>query len=159
MKGPMNTYEGNYFGTGLRVAIVLSRFNDLIGNRLLDGALDALRRHDVPEDNITLARVPGAFEIPVVAQELAKTGQYHAVICLGAVIRGATAHFDYVAGPLASNLASIAVQTGVPILFGVLTTDTIEQAIERAGTKAGNKGADVAIAAIETANVLRAIRG
>ncbi len=154
----MNTYEGNLLGTGLRFAVVLSRFNDLIGNRLLEGALDTLRRHGVSDDDISLARVPGAFEIPVVAQEMAKTGRYHAVICLGAVIRGATAHFDYVAGPLASSLASISLQTGVPILFGVLTTDTIEQAVERAGTKAGNKGADVAAAAIETADVLRAIR-
>jgi 6,7-dimethyl-8-ribityllumazine synthase len=154
----MNTYEGDLIGTDLRIGIVLSRFNDLIGNRLLDGALDTLRRHGVPENGISLARVPGAFEIPLVAQEMAKTGKYHAVICLGAVIRGATAHFDYVAGPLASSLASIALATGVPVLFGVLTTDTIEQAIERAGTKAGNKGADVAAAAIETANLLRSLR-
>jgi 6,7-dimethyl-8-ribityllumazine synthase len=154
----MNTYEGDLIGTGLRIGIVLSRFNDLIGNRLLDGASDTLRRHGVSEDGISLARVPGAFEIPLAAQEMAKTGKYHAVICLGAVIRGATAHFDYVAGPLASSLASIALATGVPILFGVLTTDTIEQAIERAGTKAGNKGADVAVAAIETANLLRSLR-
>jgi len=146
-------------GTDLRIAIVLSRFNNFIGDRLLEGALDALYRHGVAEESVELARVPGAYEIPVIAQELAKTGKYDAVVCLGAVIRGATAHFDYVAGPLASSLASIGLSTGVPILFGVLTTDTIEQAVERAGSKAGNKGADVALAAIETANVLKQIRG
>lgn len=154
----MNIYEGVLAGADLHIAIVLSRFNDLIGNRLLEGAIDTLRRHGVAENCIDLARVPGAFEIPVVVQELAKTGKYQAVICLGAVIRGATAHFDYVAGPMASSLATIALQTGVPVLFGVLTTDTIEQAIERAGTKAGNKGVDVAVAAIEMANLLRAVR-
>ena len=144
--------------SGLRFAVVLSRFNSLIGDRLLEGALDMLRRHGASEDDITLARVPGAFEIPLAASEMAKKGTFDAVICLGAVIRGATAHFDYVAGPMASGLANIAVQTGVPVLFGVLTTDTIEQALERAGTKAGNKGADVAAAAIEMANLLREIR-
>lgn len=144
--------------SGLRFGVVLSRFNSLVGDRLLEGALDTLRRHGAVDDDITLARVPGAFEIPLVASEMAKGGTFDAVICLGAVIRGATAHFDYVAGPLASGLASIAVQTGVPVLFGVLTTDTIEQALERAGTKAGNKGADVAAAAIEMANLLRKIR-
>lgn len=154
----MESHEGALIGTGLRVAIVLGRFNSLIGDRLLEGALSTLRRHGVAEENITVARVPGAFEIPLAAQELAKTGRYSAVVCLGAVIRGATAHFDYVAGPLASGLANIALQTGVPVLFGVLTTDTIEQALERAGTKAGNKGADVAAAAIEMANLLIEIR-
>ena len=154
----MVTHEGAMIASSLRFAIVLSRFNSLIGDRLLEGALDTLRRHGATEDDITLARVPGAFEIPLAASELAKTGTFDAVICLGAVIRGATAHFDYVAGPLASGLATIAVQTGVPVLFGVLTTDTIEQALERAGTKAGNKGADVAAAAIEMANLLRKIR-
>lgn len=154
----MESYEGTLIGTGLRVAIVLGRFNSLIGDRLLEGALSTLRRHGVADEDITVARVPGAFEIPLVAQELAKTGRYGAVICLGAVIRGATAHFDYVAGPMASSLANIALQTGVPVLFGVLTTDTIEQALERAGTKAGNKGADVAAAAIEMANLLTDIR-
>ncbi|MDQ2687229.1 MAG: 6,7-dimethyl-8-ribityllumazine synthase, partial [Armatimonadota bacterium] len=121
----MESYEGTLIGTGLRVAIVLGRFNSLIGDRLLEGALSTLRRHGVADDNITVARVPGAFEIPLAAQEFAKTGCYGAVICLGAVIRGATAHFDYVAGPMASSLANIALQTGVPVLFGVLTTDTI----------------------------------
>ena len=154
----MKIHEGALIASGLRIAIVLSRFNSLVGDRLLEGALDTLKRHGASDDEITLARVPGAFEIPLAASALAKTGQYDAVICLGAVIRGATAHFDYVAGPLASGLASIAVETGVPILFGVLTTDTIEQALERAGTKAGNKGADVAAAAIEMANLLKTIR-
>ena len=152
----MKTLEGNLIATDLTIAIVLSRFNSLIGDRLLEGALDTLRRHGVSDDGITLAWVPGAFEIPLAASMLAKSGKYEAVICLGAVIRGATAHFDYVAGPMASGLASIAVETGVPVLFGVLTTDTIEQALERAGTKAGNKGADVAAAAIEMANLLKA---
>ena len=151
----MKTLEGNLIAADLTVAIVLSRFNSLIGDRLLEGALDTLRRHGMSDDGVMLARVPGAFEIPLAASMLAKSGKYDAVICLGAVIRGATAHFDYVAGPMASNLASIAVETGVPILFGVLTTDTIEQALERAGTKAGNKGADVAAAAIEMANLLK----
>jgi len=154
----MVTHEGAMLASGLRFGVVLSRFNSLVGDRLLEGALDTLRRHGAVDDDITLARVPGAFEIPLVASEMAKGGTFDAVICLGAVIRGATAHFDYVAGPLASGLASIAVQTGVPVLFGVLTTDTIEQALERAGTKAGNKGADVAAAAIEMANLLRKIR-
>jgi len=154
----MKTHEGALIATGLRFGIVLSRFNALIGDRLLEGALDTLRRHGAADDDITLARVPGAFEIPLAASAMANSKAHDAVICLGAVIRGATAHFDYVAGPLASGLASIAVQTGVPILFGVLTTDTIEQALERAGTKAGNKGADVAAAAIEMANLLETIR-
>lgn len=154
----MEMFEGALTGAGLRVGIVLSRFNSLIGDRLLEGALDTLRRHGVADGDVAVARVPGAYEIPLVAQEMARTGRYEAVICLGAVIRGATAHFDYVAGPLASGLANVALQTGVPILFGVLTTDTIEQALERAGTKAGNKGADVAAAAIEMANLLRSVR-
>ena len=154
----MRTHEGSLIASGLRFAVVLSRFNALIGDRLLEGALDTLRRHGASEDDVTLARVPGAFEIPLAASELAKTGRHDAVICLGAVIRGATAHFDYGAGPMASGLAQIATATGVPVLFGVLTTDTVEQALERAGTKAGNKGADVAAAAIEMANLLRTIR-
>ena len=153
----MKTLEGTLLASGLNIALVLSRFNSLVGDRLLEGALDTLRRHGVSDDDITLARVPGAFEIPLAASVLAKSGRYDAVICLGAVIRGATAHFDYVAGPMASGLASIAVDTGVPVLFGVLTTDTIEQALERAGTKAGNKGADVAAAAIEMANLLKTL--
>ena len=154
----MKIYEGTLIASDLQIAIVLSRFNSLIGERLLEGAVDTLKRHGVADDGISLVRVPGAVEIPLAASILAKTGKYDAVICIGAVIRGATAHFDYVAGPLASGLASIAVETGVPILFGVLTTDTIEQALERAGSKAGNKGADVAAAAIEMANLLKTMR-
>ncbi|MGI4791861.1 MAG: 6,7-dimethyl-8-ribityllumazine synthase [Janthinobacterium lividum] len=154
----MKTHEGMLTAADLKIAVVLSRFNSLIGDRLLEGALDTLRRHGISDNDVTLARVPGAFEIPLAASVLAKSGKYDAVICLGAVIRGSTAHFDYVAGPMASGLASIAVETGVPVLFGVLTTDTIEQALERAGTKAGNKGADVAAAAIEMANLLKTIR-
>lgn len=154
----MKTYEGSLVGSGLRIAVIVSRFNELVVDRLLEGAVNSLRRHGVGDEDIAVARVPGAFEIPVVAQELAKSAKYDAVICLGAVIRGATAHFDYVAGPLASSLASLGLTTGVPILFGVLTTDTIEQALERAGSKAGNKGSDVAVAAVEMANLLRSIR-
>ena len=151
----MKTLEGYMGGAGLRFGIVVSRFNSLVGDRLLEGALDTLRRHGVSDDSITVAKVPGAYEIPLVAQAMAQSGNHDAVICLGAVIRGATAHFDYVAGPLASGLATVALQTGVPVLFGVLTVDTIEQALERAGTKAGNKGADVAAGAIEMANLLK----
>lgn len=154
----MKTLEGNLIGTNLEIGIVLARFNDFIGDKLLAGALDTLRRHGVREEAVTLVRVPGAFEIPLAAQEMARSGGYQAVICLGAVIRGSTAHFDYVAGPMASSLASIALQTNVPVMFGVLTTDTIEQAIERAGTKAGNKGAEVAAGAIEMANLLANMR-
>ncbi len=154
----MKTLEGSLIGTNLEIGIVLARFNDFIGDKLLAGALDTLRRHGVREEAVTLVRVPGAFEIPLAAQEMAKSGGYDAVICLGAVIRGATAHFDYVAGPMASSLAAIALQTNVPVLFGVLTVDTIEQAVERAGTKAGNKGADVAAGAIEMANLLANMR-
>jgi len=154
----MKTLEGNLIGTDLQIGIVLARFNDFIGDKLLAGALDTLRRHGVGDEAVTLARVPGAFEIPLAAQEMAQSKKYAAVICLGAVIRGSTAHFDYVAGPMASSLAGIALQTNVPVLFGVLATDTIEQAIERAGTKAGNKGAEVAAGAIEMANLLANMR-
>ena len=154
----MQMFEGGLSAAGLRFGVVLSRFNNLIGDRLLDGALDTLRRHGAADEDVSVARVPGAFEIPLVAKRMAQSGRYDAVITLGAVIRGATAHFDYVAGPLASSLAATALETGTPVLFGVLTTDTIEQAIERAGTKAGNKGADVAAAAIEMANLLKVLR-
>jgi 6,7-dimethyl-8-ribityllumazine synthase len=149
------TYEGGLTGTGLRFGIVVSRFNEFITTRLLAGATDALRRHGVAEADIDVAWVPGSFEIPLVAQRMAASGRYDAVICLGAVIRGATAHFDYVAGGAATGVARAALDTGVPVIFGILTTDTIEQAIERAGTKAGNKGAEAAVAAIEMANLLR----
>ena len=140
-----------------RIAIVLSRFNELIGKSLLDGAVDTLLRHGVNFDNITLVRVPGAFEIPLAAQQLAKTGKYKSVICLGAVIRGATTHYDFVAGQTASGIAQIALTTGVPVIFGVLTTENIEQAVERAGTKSGNKGADAALAALEMIDLLAKI--
>ena len=149
------TYEGKLTGTGLRFGIVVARFNEFITTRLLAGATDALGRHGVAEADIDVAWVPGSFEIPLVAQRMAATGRYDAVICLGAVIRGATAHFDYVAAGAATGVARAALDTGVPVIFGILTTDTIEQAMERAGTKAGNKGAEAAVAAIEMANLLR----
>jgi 6,7-dimethyl-8-ribityllumazine synthase len=142
----------------VRFAIVLSRFNEVIGKSLLEGAEDVLRRHGVSDDHITVVRVPGAFEIPLAAQELAKSGKYSAIVCLGAVIRGATSHYDYVAGQMAAGIAQVGLSTGVPIGFGVLTTDTIEQAVERAGSKAGNKGADAALAALEMADLLKKIR-
>jgi 6,7-dimethyl-8-ribityllumazine synthase len=151
-------FEGDLSGRGLRFAIVLSRFNELITSQLLGGARDGLRRHGVADDDVEVAWVPGALEIPVVAQAFARRGGYDAIICLGAVIRGATAHFDYVAAGVAQGVARVGQEHGIPAIFGVLTTDTIEQALERAGTKQGNKGWDAALSAIETANVLRAIR-
>jgi 6,7-dimethyl-8-ribityllumazine synthase len=147
-------FEGNLSGTGMRVAIVASRFNDTITQRLVEGATDALRRHGVDTESIDVAWAPGAFELPLVAHRLAASGQYDAVITLGAVIRGATGHYDFVAGQCAAGVARAAQETGVPVIFGVLTTDTIEQAIERSGTKAGNKGMEAAAAAIEMANLL-----
>jgi 6,7-dimethyl-8-ribityllumazine synthase len=151
----VNTYEGTLDGRDLRLAIVVARFNDLISERLLAGALDALRRHSVRDEDIDVVWVPGSFEIPAAARRLACTRRYDAIVCLGAVIRGATAHFDYVAGQAASGIAAVGRETGVPVIFGVLTTDTIEQAIERAGTKAGNKGYDAAVSAIEMANLFK----
>lgn len=151
----MKTYEGNLVGEGLRFAIVAARFNEFITNKLVGGALDALKRHGTAEENIELAWVPGAFEIPLAAQKLALSKRYDAVICLGAVIRGATPHFEYVSAEVSKGVAHISLDTGTPVIFGVLTTDSIEQAIERAGTKAGNKGFDAAVSAIETANLLR----
>ena len=151
----INVLEGNLVGTGLKIGIVAGRFNEFITGRLVEGALDTLRRHGVNEEDIDVAKVPGAFEIPLAAQKLAESGKYDAVITLGAVIRGATAHFDYVCNEAAKGVAKAAADTGIPVLFGVITTDTIEQAIERAGTKAGNKGAESATAAIEMANLLR----
>lgn len=150
-------YEGALSGAGLRVAIVATRWNDFIVERLTAGAREALVRHGVRPDDIDLAMAPGAFEVPFIARTLAETGRYDAIVALGCVIRGATAHFDYVAGEAAKGIALAAAATGVPVMFGVLTTDTIEQAIERAGSKAGNKGAEAAIAAIEMANLVRAI--
>ncbi|HHT01680.1 MAG TPA: 6,7-dimethyl-8-ribityllumazine synthase [Firmicutes bacterium] len=151
------TYEGHLIGQGLKFGLVVGRFNEFVSNKLLDGALDALRRHGVADDDIEVCWVPGAFEIPLVAKRLAASGRYHAVICLGAVIRGATPHFDYVASEVAKGVAAVALNTGVPVIFGVLTTDTIEQALERAGTKAGNKGWDAAVSAIEMGNLVNAI--
>lgn len=151
-------YEGFLTGEGLRVAIVAARFNELITSKLVGGANDAFRRHGVAADNVDTAWVPGAFEIPLVAEKLAKSGKYDAVITLGAVIRGATSHYDYVCNEVAKGVAGASRETGVPIIFGVLTTDSIEQAVERAGTKAGNKGYESAVSAIEMANLLRSFQ-
>ena len=152
-----NFFEGKLDATGLRFGIIVSRFNSFIGERLLEGALDGLVRHGGDERNIDVARVPGAFEIPLAAKKLAESGRYDALICLGAVIRGSTPHFDYVAAEVSKGVASVSLETGVPVAFGVLTTDSIEQAIERAGTKAGNKGFEAAVTAIETANLLKGL--
>ena len=149
--------EGHLIGTGLKVAIVVARFNEFINSKLLSGAEDALKRHGVEEDHVSVVWVPGAFEIPLTALKLAQTNEYDTVITLGSVIRGATPHFDYVSSEVAKGVAQARMQTGVPISFGVLTTDTIEQAIERAGTKAGNKGYDAAVTAIEIADLYRKI--
>jgi 6,7-dimethyl-8-ribityllumazine synthase len=151
----MRVFEGKLLAGDLRFGIVISRFNDFIGERLLGGALDALKRSGAVEENIDVFKVPGAFEIPLVAKRAAGTGKYDAVICLGAVIRGATPHFDYVASEVSKGIANVALEAGVPISFGVLTTDTLEQAIERAGSKSGNKGWDAAVAAIEMANLIK----
>ena len=150
-------FEGQLVGQGLKIGIVVSRFNDFITGRLLEGALDALKRHQVDEDAIDVAYVPGAFELPIVAKKMAQSGKYDAVITLGCVIRGATSHYDYVCNEAAKGIAKASDDTGVPVIFGVLTTENIEQAIERAGTKAGNKGSEVAVGAIEMANLLKAI--
>jgi 6,7-dimethyl-8-ribityllumazine synthase len=152
-------YEGNLLGHGLKFAVVIGRFNEFITNRLLGGALDALNRHGVEDGNIEVAWVPGAFEIPLVAQKMADLKKYDAVICLGAVIRGGTPHFDYVAGEVTKGVARVGLDSGVPTVFGVITADTIEQAIERAGTKAGNKGWDAAVTALEMANLLKSMNG
>ncbi|WP_430788211.1 6,7-dimethyl-8-ribityllumazine synthase [Virgibacillus flavescens] len=151
------TFEGSLVGTDLNVGIVVGRFNDFITSKLLDGAVDTLKRHGVNEANIDVAWVPGAFEIPLVANKLAMNKKYDAVITLGTVIRGATPHFDYVCGEAAKGVSQASAQSGKPVIFGVLTTETIEQAIERAGTKAGNKGAESAVAAIEMANLIKSI--
>jgi 6,7-dimethyl-8-ribityllumazine synthase len=150
-------FEGRLIGSGLKLAIVVARFNDFFTSKLYEGALDGLVRHGVDEANVDVAWVPGSFEIALVARKLAETGRYDAVICLGAVIRGATPHFEYVAAEASKGIAAVALQTGVPTIFGVLTTDTLEQAVERSGTKAGNKGYDAAMTAIEMANLLRTI--
>ncbi len=151
----MPTYEGRLDATGLRIALLASRFNETITKSLLDGALSALRRHGLDDASITVAWVPGAFELPLAAKRLGDSGEFDAIVCLGAVIRGATAHFDSVAGQSAAGCARASLDTGIPVIFGVLTTETIEQAIERSGTKAGNKGFDSAVAAIEMADLLR----
>jgi len=152
-------FEGKLIAKDLKFVIVAGRFNEFITQKLVGGALDALSRHGVKSEDIDLAWVPGAFEIPLVAKKLAETDKYHAAICLGAVIRGATPHFDYVSSEVTKGVASTSLQLGLPIIFGVLTTDNIEQAIERAGTKAGNKGWDAAVTAIEMANLLADIQG
>ncbi|HHB4314191.1 TPA: 6,7-dimethyl-8-ribityllumazine synthase [Staphylococcus aureus] len=151
-------FEGKLIGKDLKVAIVVSRFNDFITGRLLEGAKDTLIRHDVNEDNIDVAFVPGAFEIPLVAKKLASSGNYDALITLGCVIRGATSHYDYVCNEVAKGVSKVNDQTNVPVIFGILTTESIEQAVERAGTKAGNKGAEAAVSAIEMANLLKSIK-
>lgn len=153
----MNNFEGVLLGEGLKFGLIISRFNDFITTKLLEGAKDALVRHGVEEANIDVARVPGAFEIPVIAKKLAQTKRYDAVICLGAVIRGATPHFDLISAEVTKGIAMVSLETGVPVINGVLTTDTIEQAVERAGTKAGNKGFTAAENAIEMANLVRNI--
>ena len=152
-------YEGSLLGAGLKFGIVVSRFNEFITTRLLEGARDALTRHGVKPDDVDVAWTPGAFEIPLVAQKLAESGRYQAVICLGAVIRGATPHFEYVSAEVSKGIASASLETGIPMAFGVVTADNLEQAIERAGSKAGNKGWSAALAAIEMVDLIRRLQG
>jgi 6,7-dimethyl-8-ribityllumazine synthase len=147
--------EGEISAEGLRFAVIVSRFNDFISSKLVEGAMDALKRHGGNEDQISLVKVPGSFEIPTVAKRLAETGEYDGIICLGAVIKGATPHFDYVAAEVSKGIAAVALETKIPVTFGVLTTDNLEQAIERAGSKSGNKGWDAAMAAMEMANLFK----
>ena len=153
----MKTLEGKLVAKGMRVGIVAARFNEFITSKLLSGAMDGLVRHDVQEEDIHVAWVPGAFEIPLIASKMAGSGKYDAVICLGAVIRGSTSHYDYVCNEVSKGIAAVGLDSGIPVLFGVLTTENIEQAIERAGTKAGNKGYDCALSAIEMVNLIREI--
>ncbi len=153
----MNMLEGKLVAQDMKVGIVASRFNEFITSKLLSGAVDGLVRHGVKEEDITTAWVPGAFEIPLIAGKMAKSGKYDAVICVGAVIRGATSHYDYVCNEVSKGIAQVSLQSDIPVLFGVVTTDTIEQAIERAGTKAGNKGYDCALSAVEMVNLIRQI--
>lgn len=153
----MKTYEGIVTGKNLKFAIVVSRFNEFITSKLLGGAIDTLKRHETPEENISVAWVPGAFEIPLVAKKFAESKKFDAIICLGAVIRGATTHYDYVCNEVSKGIAQISLQTGIPTIFGIVTTENIQQAIERAGTKSGNKGADAAISAMEMANLLKSV--
>jgi 6,7-dimethyl-8-ribityllumazine synthase len=152
-----NIIEGKLDAKGLRVGLLVSRFNSFVSERLVEGAIDALLRHGGEQEDVSVVRVPGAFEIPPTAQQMAASGRYDAIVCLGAVIRGATPHFEYVSAEVSKGVASVAIDSGVPVTFGVLTTDTIEQAIERAGSKAGNKGFDAAMAAIEMANLYKAL--
>lgn len=151
----MNVFEGKLVSKDIKVGIICARFNEFITSKLLSGAIDTLKRHDVQDDSIDIAWVPGAFEIPLVASKMANSGKYDAVICLGAVIRGATSHYDYVCNEVSKGIAQVSMASGIPVMFGVVTTENIEQAIERAGTKAGNKGADCAQGAIEMVNLLR----
>ena len=153
----MNVLEGKLTARGMKIGIVVARFNEFITSKLLGGAIDTLKRHDVNEDSIDVAWVPGAFEIPLIASKMAKSGKYDAVICLGAVIRGSTSHYDYVCSEVSKGIASVSLNSDIPVMFGVLTTDNIEQAIERAGTKAGNKGYDCALSAIEMVNLMKQI--
>lgn len=154
----MKVFEGSLVSENIRVGIVAARFNEFIVSKLLGGAMDGLKRHNVKEEDIDVAWVPGAFEIPLIAAKMTKSGKYDAVICLGAVIRGATSHYDYVCSEVSKGVASVSLNTEIPVLFGVVTTENIEQAIERAGTKAGNKGYDSAVAAIEMVNLIREIQ-
>ena len=151
----MKTYEGKLDAKGLKFGIIISRFNEFISSKLLSGCLDGLNRHGADDKNIEVVWSPGAFELPVLAKKLAESGKYNAVICLGAVIRGGTPHFDYIAAEVSKGIALVGLETGIPVIFGVLTTDNLEQAIERAGTKGGNKGFDASLTAIEMANLLK----
>ncbi|RBQ25339.1 MAG: 6,7-dimethyl-8-ribityllumazine synthase [Methanocorpusculum sp. MCE] len=151
----MKVYEGNLVSKNIKVGIVAARFNEFIVSKLLGGALDALKRHYVADDDIEIAWVPGAFEIPLIAEKMAESKKYDAVICLGAVIRGSTSHYDYVCNEVTKGIAMVSLKSGIPVMFGVLTTDNLEQAIERAGSKVGNKGFDAAVGAIEMVNVIR----
>ena len=153
----MNIYEGKLVPEDIKIGIVASRFNEFIVSKLIGGADDALRRHNVKDENVDLAWVPGAFEIPLVASKMAESGKYDAVICLGAVIRGSTDHYEYVANEVTKGIAAVSLKTGVPVMFGVLTCDNLEQAIERAGSKVGNKGFEAAVSAIETINVIKSL--
>lgn len=153
----MKTFEGKLISKDIKVGVVAARFNEFITSKLLSGAMDGLLRHNATEENIHVAWVPGAFEIPLIASKMAKSGKYDAVICLGAVIRGSTSHYDYVCNEVSKGIASVSLSNDIPVLFGILTTDNIEQAIERAGTKAGNKGYDCAVNAIEMVNLIRQI--
>lgn len=153
----MRTFEGKLVSKNIRIGIVAARFNEFITSKLVGGALDALKRHDVSEDAVDIAWVPGAFEIPLIASKMAKSGKYDAVICLGAVIRGSTSHYDYVCSEVSKGIAQVSLSSDIPVMFGVLTTENIEQAIERAGSKAGNKGFDCAVGAIEMVNLIHEI--